>query len=79
MSLARDSREIRKLKAVRRAQFALEQRLQRIDFEEDELLPEVEALLAGRPVLGLESGQAFDIIVEKPRASRRQAKTAKRT
>lgn len=78
MSLARDSREIRKLKAVRRAQFALEQRLERIDFEEDILLPEVEALLAGRPVLGLESGQAFDIVVEKPGASRHKAKAAKR-
>ena len=78
MSLARDSREIRKLKAVRRAQFALEQRLERIDFEEDILLPEVEALLAGRPVLGLESGQAFDIIVEKTPASRHKSKTAKR-
>lgn len=78
MSLARDSREIRKLKAVRRAQFALEQRLAKIDFEEDILLPEVEALLAGRPVLGLESGQAFDIVVEKPRAARRQAPSQKR-
>ncbi len=64
MSLSRDSRQERKLKAVRRAQFALQQRLERIDFEEDVLMPEVEALKAGRSVLGLEDGTAFDIVVE---------------
>ncbi len=68
--LSRDSRQERKLKAVRRAQFALKQRLDRIDFEEDVLMPEIEALKAGRPVLGLEDGQAFDIVVEAPRRRR---------
>lgn len=71
--LSRDSRQERKLKAVRRAQFALKQRLDRIDFEEDILLPEIEALKAGRPVLGLEDGQAFDIVVDPPRRRRRKA------
>ena len=78
MSLARDSREVRKLKAIRRAQFALKQRIERIDFEEDTLIPEVDALLAGRPVLGLEAGTAFDIVVEDRRAPRRQAASKKR-
>lgn len=42
MSLSRDTRNEKKLKAVRRAEFALRQRLERIDWEEDELLPELE-------------------------------------
>jgi hypothetical protein len=63
MSLSRDSRQERKLKAIRRAQFRLKQNLERIDFEEDVLQPEIEALKAGRPVLGLPEGAAFDIQV----------------
>lgn len=64
MSLSRDSRAERKLKAVRRAQFALKQRLDKIDFEEDVLMPEIEALKAGKSVLGLPEGVAFDIQIE---------------
>lgn len=64
-SLLRDSRAVRKLKAIRRAQLTLKQRLERIDWEEDDLLPEVEALLAGRPVLGLDAGEAFDVVVDR--------------
>jgi hypothetical protein len=44
--LSRDTRNEKKLKAVRRAEFALRQRLERIDWEEDELLPEVTAFKA---------------------------------
>jgi hypothetical protein len=74
MSLSRDSRQERKLKAVRRAQFRLKQAIERIDWEEDYLLPEVEALKAGKSVLGLEAGSAFDIQVEnqKPVKSKRR-------
>jgi hypothetical protein len=61
MSLSRDSRQERKVKAFRRAQFALKQRLERIDWEEDVLIPEVEALKAGKSVLGLPAGMVFDI------------------
>lgn len=61
MSLSRDSRQERKLKAIRMAQHRLKQRLETIDFLEDELLPEIEALKAGRSVLGLEAGTAFNI------------------
>lgn len=39
--LSRDTRNEKKLKAIRRAEFALKQRLERIDWEEDELLPEI--------------------------------------
>lgn len=46
MSLSRDTRNERKLKAIRRAEFALRQRLERIDWEEDVLLPEVNAFKA---------------------------------
>ena len=62
--LSRDSRQERKLKAVRRAQFRLKQALERIDFEEDILLPEIEALKSGKSVLGLPDGVAFDICIE---------------
>lgn len=64
MSLSRDSRQERKLKAFRRAQFRLQQALQRIDWEEDVLMPEIEALKSGRSVLGLPEGAAFDITIE---------------
>lgn len=78
MGLLRDSLAVKKLKAIRRAQMSLKQKLERYDWEEAELLPEVEALLAGRPVLGLEAGTAFDIVVEAPRASRHSRKAKRR-
>ena len=64
MSLSRDSRQERKLKALRRAEFRLTQTFQRIDWEEDILLPEIEALKSGKSVLGLPDGVAFDIRIE---------------
>lgn len=39
--LIREGRNEKKLKAIRRAEFSLKQRLERIDWEEDELMPEV--------------------------------------
>lgn len=59
--LSRDSRQEQKLKAIRRAQFRLTQRLAAIDWENDVLMPEIEALKAGKSVLGLPAGAAFDI------------------
>jgi hypothetical protein len=59
--LSRDSRQERKLKAIRLAQFRLKQRLEAIDWIEDVLQPEIEALKAGKSVLGLPEGSAFDI------------------
>lgn len=64
MSLSRDSRVERKLKAVRMAQFRLKQRLEAIDWLEDILEPEIEALKAGKPVLGLDGGVAFDVVID---------------
>lgn len=64
MSLSRDSRLERKLKAFRRAEFRLKQSLERIDWEEDTLIPEIEALKAGKSILGLPEGAAFDIQIE---------------
>lgn len=63
MSLSRDSRAEKKLKAFRRAEFALKQKFERIDWEEDVLYPEVEQLKAGHPVLGLPEGSVFDLQV----------------
>lgn len=64
MPLSRDSRQERKLKAVRRAQFRLRQAIDRIDWEEDVLMPEIEALKSGKSVLGLPDGVAFDIVID---------------
>ena len=76
--LSRDSRQEQKLKAIRRAQIRLKQRLEMIDWENDVLLPEVEALKSGKSVLGLADGVAFDITVidenrHLPAARRRRA------
>jgi hypothetical protein len=65
MSLSRDSRQERKLKAIRLAQFRLKQRLEMIDWTEDILQPEIEALKSGKPVLGLPAGEAFDIQIHR--------------
>lgn len=65
MSLSRDSRAEKKLKALRRAQFRLGQQFAYIDWTEDILLPEIEALKSGKSVLGLPEGVAFDIQIEE--------------
>lgn len=64
MSLSRDSRQERKWKAVRRAQFQLKQRIERIDWEEDVLIPEIEALKSNQSVLGLPANTAFEIVID---------------
>lgn len=61
MALSRDSRQERKLKAIRMAQWRLKQRLETIDFLEDELQPEIEAYKSGKGVMGLPEGIVFDI------------------
>jgi hypothetical protein len=68
LSLSRDSKQERKLKAIRWAQFRLKQRLEAIDWMEDTLLPEVEALKSGKSVLGLAPGAAFDITIEEEKS-----------
>ncbi len=61
MPLSRDSRSEKKLKALRRAEFKLKQQFDYIDWTEDFLLPELEALKSGKAVLGLPEGVAFEI------------------
>ena len=63
MPLSRDSRTEKKLKSLRRAEFRLKQRFEYIDWEEDVLYPEIDALKSGRPILGLEAGAVFDLQV----------------
>lgn len=62
MSFSRDSRPERKLKAYRRAEFRLKQTFERIDWEEDVLQPEIAAMKAGKPVLGMPAGAQFDMV-----------------
>lgn len=57
MSISRDSRNEKKLKALRRAQFALKQRFERIDFEEDVLIPEINAFKAKAQLPELPEGE----------------------
>jgi hypothetical protein len=61
MPLSRDSRSERKWKAYRRAEFRLKQNFERIDWEEDVLMPEIEALKSGKSVAQLPAGAAFDL------------------
>lgn len=71
MPLSRDSRAERKWKLWRRTEFRFKQGLERIDFEEDVLGPEIEAIKAGKAVAGLPENAAFDIEIvhEVPAAS----------
>lgn len=64
MSLSRDSRAERKWKTYRRFEFRLKQAIERIDWEEDVLMPEVEAMKSGKSIPSLPAGVAFDIVVE---------------
>lgn len=51
----RQSREVKKWLAARRAQWKLKQTFETIDFVEDVLNPETEALLSGKVALQIES------------------------
>lgn len=61
MGLARDPRNLKKLKAIRRAEFALKQRLERIDWEEDELQPEILEFEARAKLPELPSEKIIDV------------------
>jgi hypothetical protein len=62
--LSRDTRNERKLKAVKRAEFALRQRLERIDWEEDVLLPQVAEFKAQARLPELPSETIVDVVFE---------------
>lgn len=74
MALSRDTRNERKLKAIRRAEFALRQRLERIDWEEDVLLPEILEFQGKAQLPELPSEAIITVEYEdpKPRAARRR-------
>jgi hypothetical protein len=55
------------------------QNFQRIDWEEDVLLKEIQDMKAGRPVLGLDAGTAFDIQVAPADDSPHHPKAKRRT
>lgn len=71
--LSRDTRNEKKLKAIRRAEFALKQRLERIDWEEDSLLPEIMEFQgkAQLPELPSESIVTVEFVEDKSRVARR--------
>jgi hypothetical protein len=62
--LSRDSRNEKKLKALRRAQFALKQRFERIDWEEDVLLPEVNEFKAAARLPELPEETLVDVQID---------------
>ena len=69
MSLSRDSKAERQWKAIRRAEFRLRQTLDRIDWEESVLIPEIEKLKSGKGVAQIPEGAIFEIqaVHEDPR------------
>ena len=62
--LSRDTRNEKKLKTIRRAEFALKQRLERIDWEEDELLPEINSFKAKAQLPELPAETIVDVRFE---------------
>jgi hypothetical protein len=63
MSLVRDSRQEEELKLILRTQFNYKLARERIRWKYEVLYPEVEKLKAGKGVLGLPDGVAFDVKV----------------
>jgi len=62
--LSRDTRNEKKLKAIRRAEFRLRQQLERIDWEEDDLLPEIAAFKAKAQLPELPNETIVDVKFE---------------
>ena len=59
--MIRESRNEKKLKAIRRAEFALKQRLERIDWEEEHLLPEINEFKAKATLPELPSENIIEV------------------
>jgi hypothetical protein len=64
MALDKDSRKERKVKAYLRARKTLQQRFERIDYEFDVVDVVIDALKAGKPVLGLPANMDFEMVLE---------------
>lgn len=60
MASTRQSREVKKYLAARRAQFRLKQTFDRIDWDEDVLFPELEAILSGKVHAELEADNSVE-------------------
>lgn len=60
--MARQTKEIKKYVATRRAQLRLKQQFERIDFDEDVLVPEVEELMSGKVKLEIGPGDVDSVI-----------------
>lgn len=71
MALNRDTRNEAKLKAIRRAEFALRQRLEKIDWEHDTLLPEILDFQGKAQLPELPSESIIDVTYVKPDAPRK--------
>lgn len=65
MPLSHDSRAEEKLKALERAKFKVKQQWEYIDWKHTHLYPLMERLKAGEPVLGLEAGEVFDLVIDE--------------
>ena len=67
MPLSRDSRDERKLKKLLRVQLGYKQFCERVDYEEDVIIPIIEAAKSGKaiPQLGLQAGEAFQIVLDR--------------
>lgn len=59
--LSRDTRNERKLKLLLRSQFRFKQAIERIDFEEDVLIPKINEYKAKAQLPELPSELAFDV------------------
>jgi hypothetical protein len=65
MALDRDSRAEEELKLILRTQFNYKLARERIRFKYDVLKPEVDKLRAGKSVLGMPEGHAFEVRVRE--------------
>lgn len=71
--LSRDTRNEKKLKAIRRAEFALKQRLERIDWEEDTLLPEIMEFQGKAQLPALPTESIVEVKYMQPKKKARRA------
>jgi len=62
--LSRDSRAEKKVKALLRSRFGLKQKWERIDYEEDVVIPTIDAMKSGKTVMELPGDAALAFVVE---------------
>lgn len=77
--LSRDTRSERKLKLLRRTEFRFKQGLERIDWEEDVLVPEVNAFKAQARLPELPSEMIFDVSFDSPQETPRGQRKARKS